>query len=203
MKLNFFVNIIVYLLKMNAIIKKMLILNFSSLINYSYYFEASYNKILYKFIKPYKTVYDFGSKTEHINYKLSNNKEIWYFITGRNDNKDIADRVCISIESIFNKQCNLLCNTNLNETTELLEAFIQSFYPIKTKFIYYCTEEIKKRIFNNTINKIILIVKNDETVLLSNILNHLASDTNITPRELKKIEYFYFNENEHRNLCEI
>jgi hypothetical protein len=203
MKLEIFVNIIVYLLKINAIIKKMLILNFSNLINNSHFFESSYNTILYKFIKPYKTIYDFGNKTEHINYKLSNNKEIWYFITGRNDNKNIANQVCISIESVFNKQCNLLCNKNLNETTELLEAFIQSFYPIKTKFIYYCTEEIKKKIFNNTINKVVLIVKTDETLLLSNILNHLSSDQNIKPKELKKIEYFYFNENEHRNLCQI
>jgi hypothetical protein len=201
-----FLRLIIQSLMLIFSIKKIILININYCItNYLfdiYYYKISINNILNKLLYSKRYLYNTGGKNELISDFTSQKiyQDKWFFLTGRNDNKNISKQICNSIESVLNKKCSIICCINSDETCQLLQGFFQSLYPIKTKFIYYCINILKKELFNNNINKIVLVVKTDEIYLLNSVLTHLNKDPNLSSQELNKIEYFYFNETQIKNM---
>ncbi|VVU95668.1 hypothetical protein CPAV1605_1423 [seawater metagenome] len=200
---NIFLNLVVHLMKIILTINKMTLIYFGQYIYDSHVnlLDFSHKVVKNKFLLPLK-ILDFGSKHQEVNSTTTSIKsEFWYLLTGRTDNSNKILQIRDSIEKIFNISCNILSSRNNNEAMELVESILQSFYPLKTQFITFCTDTIKFRIQDEDTKKVVLIVKTDETLLLTTVLNNLSHDRTITSKELKKIEYFYFNETQYRNLC--
>ena len=202
-----FLNLTITFLALIFSIKKIILINLNFCIkNYFfdiYYFQISTKKILTKMFFKNNFLYNTGGKNELIS-EFTDNKEYQerlFFLTGRNDNKKISRQICNSIESVLNKKCSIISCVNSNDTCQVLQSLFQSLYPIKTKFIYYCINILKNELFKEDIKKIILVVKTDEIYLLNSVLTYLNKDPNLTSNELNKIEYFYFNETQIKNMA--
>ena len=192
-----FIKFVVYLMRLSLVIQKIVNIYFFNFI-YKPQFnflisDLAFKNIKHHFIDPFKLL-SFGS---YINSEKNNsldglyNNEIWYFISGKNDNIRNQYLIRDRIQSIFDRPCNIISNNHVSQTSELIENFLQSLSPIKTRFIYNCIEIIKKAIINDNVKKVILIFKKDESLLLNILLNHLIQQSEINSIHLSKIEYFF------------
>lgn len=195
-----FIKFVVYLMRLSLVIQKIVNIYFFNFI-YKPQFnflisDLAFKNIKHHFIDPFKLL-SFGS---YINSEKNNsldglyNNEIWYFISGKNDNIRNQYLIRDRIQSIFDRPCNIISNNHVSQTSELIENFLQSLSPIKTRFIYNCIEIIKKAIINDNVKKVILIFKKDESLLLNILLNHLIQQSEINSIHLSKIEYFFFDD---------
>ena len=195
-----FVKFVIYIMKLSLIIQKILSIfffNFISKPEMNFLIrDLTFKNIKHQFVDPFRLL-SFGS---NINIDDKNtlkglyNNEIWYFISGKKDTIKNQHLIRERIENIFDRPCNIISNNHISQTSELIENFLQSLSPIKTKFLHQCTETIKKAIINDNVKKVILIFKKDESILLNIILNHLVQQININSSHLSKIEYFFFDD---------